>query len=186
LKLHDAWIKRYGTPTALLSALVALGAPPSAAAGSCEHAGTKPGKTSLANVERATRCLINKRRASHGLDRLNGNERLEDAATRHSRDMERRNYFSHTSAGGDTLRERVRRSGYLKGSENWTLGETLAWGDGREAKPRAIVKAWMHSPGHRATILRGQFRDAGVGVARGAPHGGSPKAAIFTVDFGRN
>ena len=32
--------------------------------------------------------------------------------------------------------------------------------------PRSVVRAWMHSSGHRANILTRTFRHIGVGVIR--------------------
>jgi len=50
--------------------------------------------------------------------------------------------------------------------------------------PESIVDARMNSPGHRANILSAQFREIGVGFARGAPANASANAAIYTTDFG--
>ncbi|MEA2391126.1 MAG: hypothetical protein QOK31_1235, partial [Solirubrobacteraceae bacterium] len=36
--------------------------------------------------------------------------------------------------------------------------------------------------GHRANILRGSFREIGIGIALGTPAGGS--GATYTTDFG--
>ncbi len=167
---------------ALALASLTLAAPASA----CEGADANPRKASLGKIEKATRCLLNDRRKKHGVRSLDGNGRLDEAAARHSRDMEQQNYFSHTSRNGDNLVARVRRTGYLAGSNDWTLGENIAWGTDSRAKPRRIVKSWMKSPGHRANILRGSFGDVGVGVARGAPTGGQRDAAVYTTVFGDN
>ena len=44
----------------------------------------------------------------------------------------------------------------------------------------------MHSPGHRANILNGGFRDIGIGIATGAPVHlrGAANGATYTTDFG--
>jgi uncharacterized protein YkwD len=44
----------------------------------------------------------------------------------------------------------------------------------------------MHSPGHRANILRGQFRDIGIGIKLGAPGQGLSGGATYVTDFGRH
>ena len=75
---------------------------------------------------------------------------------------------------------RIRKAGY----RGYTLGEDLAWGSGTLGTARAIVAAWMHSPGHRANILNGRFREIGLGVARGAPVGGQDRAGTYVTDFG--
>ena len=152
----------------------------------CKGADANPGKKSLKKIESATFCLLNDRRQKHGVRSLHRNDRLDESSARHSRDMEEHNYFSHTGRGGVSLTSRVRRTGYLSGSNSWTLGENIAWGGDSRAKPRSIVKAWMKSSGHRRAILHSSFRDAGVGVARGAPTGGDRDAAVYTTDFGDN
>jgi uncharacterized protein YkwD len=44
----------------------------------------------------------------------------------------------------------------------------------------------MHSPGHRANILRVAFRQIGIGIAAGAPFPGvDGAAAVYTTDFAR-
>ncbi len=42
------------------------------------------------------------------------------------------------------------------------VGENIASG---YATARAVMRAWMHSPGHRANILRKGFRKIGLGLA---------------------
>lgn len=179
-------------PRPLLAALVvaalavALLLPAGASAGACQYAHSKPASTSVENLEKATRCLINKRRARRDMRRLDGSDKLDESSFRHSRDMDESNYFSHTSRNGDSLQTRVRRTGYLRGSNDWTLGENIAWQQGGKATPSRIVDGWMNSSGHRSLILKRSLRDVGVGVVRGAPRGGIQGAGIYTTDFGRN
>jgi uncharacterized protein YkwD len=44
----------------------------------------------------------------------------------------------------------------------------------------------MHSPGHRANILRPAFREIGIGIVPAAPlaAGAGQTAATYTADFG--
>jgi uncharacterized protein YkwD len=45
----------------------------------------------------------------------------------------------------------------------------------------------MHSPGHRADILRASFTEIGIGIATGAPGVSRAKqfdSATYTTDFG--
>jgi uncharacterized protein YkwD len=144
-----------------------------ASASACGAADARPGQVSVRQLGLATRCLVNRERARRGLRRLRENRRLSLAARRHARDMALRNYFSHQSLSGATFLDRIRRTGYLRGASYWTVGENIAWGEGRLASPREIVRAWMGSPGHRANILARRFRNIGLGVARGAPVGGA-------------
>ena len=48
------------------------------------------------------------------------------------------------------------------------------------------MAAWMASPGHRANILRGAFREIGIGIAPGAPMAGlaGDPAVTYTNEFG--
>jgi uncharacterized protein YkwD len=130
----------------------------------------------------ATVCLINRARAQHGLSSLHSTGSLERAAAAHSRDMVRRDFFSHESPGGSTPQQRIDRTGYLSGARSWAIGETIAWGTGGFATPASIVRDWLHSPGHRAILLDGRFRDLGIGIAIGAPTASG--GATFTGDFG--
>ena len=98
--------------------------------------------------------------------------------------MNRRNYFNHTSRGGSSFVDRIRRACYLRGARRWSVGENLAWGSGSHATARSIVHAWMNSPGHRANILNGRFRDVGIGIVRGAPVSGVGNAATYATSFG--
>jgi uncharacterized protein YkwD len=138
-------------------------------------------------VRRATLCLVNGERTQRGLSRLTARRELETAATRYGRQMVAQRFFDHVSPSGSTLVQRVRQTGYLRNASGWSLGENLAWGSGDLATPRAIVAAWMASPGHRANILRPRFRDAGIGLAAGAPLalGGGASAGTYVNVFGR-
>lgn len=165
-------------------ALCALAPAPASAATACPGADTHPKDTSLSQTSRATLCLLNSERRKRGIRPLASNSRLAAAAERHARDMDRRNYFSHSSPGGTDMLDRVRSARYIRPGDSWTVGENIAWGSEEYATPRSIVRIWMHSPGHKANILRRRFREIGVGVARGAPERGVGNAAIYATNFG--
>jgi uncharacterized protein YkwD len=110
---------------------------------------------------------------------------LDAAAGRHSLDMVAGKFFSHAGSDGSSLRQRVARTGYLRGASSALVGETLAWGSGTYATPAQIVSAFLESPQHRRTMLDRRFRDVGVGLALGAPEPGISGAATATLDFGR-
>jgi uncharacterized protein YkwD len=169
--------------TALLLALAsALAVPGTAAAAgpvACESAAARPAQVSERVVVRSTLCLLNAERRRHGLRPLRLDERLSRAARGHSQDMARHGYFDHTSRNGSSFVDRIRRSGYLSGAQRWKVAENIAWGTDWLASPRAITRAWMNSPGHRANILDGSYREIGIGVAtRSGPR------ALYTTDFG--
>jgi uncharacterized protein YkwD len=108
---------------------------------------------------------------------------LARAARSHSRDMVARHYFGHTSPGGSSLKSRVERTGWTRRRIDWVLAENLAWGVGSRAAPTAIVSAWMHSPPHRANLLRSDLRLAGFGVVAGTPNAGANGITV-TLDLG--
>jgi uncharacterized protein YkwD len=137
----------------------------------------------LPAARHAVRCLLNEARVRRGLPRLRGNPRLARAATRHAEQMVSRGFFGHDGPRGDTLQRRARTAGYLRRAGAWALAENIAWGTRRSSSPRAIVRAWIASPGHRANLLSRVYRDVGVGVAMGSPFGGP--GATYTTDFGR-
>ena len=64
----------------------------------------------------------------------------------------------------------MRAAGYISSSRvGYEVGENIAWGTAALATPRAIVAAWMASPGHRANILDPRYRETGIGVSRTLP-----------------
>jgi len=169
----------------LVAAAVCLSIPVEASARTCALSGTPPTGITNRSAARATVCLINRARAHRGLRPLRINRRLALAARRHSRDMVRRRYFSHSSLSGVSPLGRIRRTGYLHGARRYLVGENIAWASGSQATPKSIAQAWMRSPGHRANVLRRRFRDVGVGIAEGAPEWGVLAAVTYTCDFGR-
>src|SRR3954447_10480489 len=166
--------------SAIAVALVAAGlAVPAQANAACTHKYDNPNDVSLTVSKRATLCLLNKVRRSHGLRRLRENKRLSRASQRHANAMVRRRTFSHGDFVG-----RIKSAHYLNGARAWSVGENIAWGSYDYATPRSIVSSWMHSPGHRANILSSRFREIGIGIARGAPVPGMGNAATYATDFG--
>jgi uncharacterized protein YkwD len=118
---------------------------------------------------------------------LDASPRLEQSAQRHTEDMAFGNYFEHISPGGETPVDRMRSSGYIYSSQiGYEVGENIGWGTLSLATPRAVVAAWMASPGHRANILDTHFRDTGVGVSPHPPESlaRGQAGAVYTQDFG--
>lgn len=180
---------RFPATALLLAALVALllAAPEAASARRLHHCRAThaiPTAATMAGARTATLCLLNNQRARHHLGPLRSNTRLWRVANRYSHEMTRYRFFDHVGPGGSTLVGRVARVGYISRNRAWRIGENIAYGTGRYATPASAVSRWMHSPGHRANILRGSFHEIGIGIAAGAPvHCNSP-AATYTTDFG--
>ena len=174
---------------ALLAALAfsASAAAPAQAGTACgKWGGDEPSELTQRHARKAVHCLLNRQRAKRGIPRLGRSGRLQTAAQRHTDYMDKRGCFSHVCPGEASLDTRLRSVGYLKsGLSRWSYGENIAWGTHRMATPKAIVKSWMHSPGHRANILNRSFREVGVGYARGTPLNKRDRnGGIYTTDFG--
>ncbi|GAB4247718.1 MAG: hypothetical protein Kow00129_08290 [Thermoleophilia bacterium] len=142
---------------------------------------TAPAATAYDAVETELLRLINDYRTSHGLPALKHSPALATAAARHSADMARYGYFSHTSIhssyfpAGSSAWDRMRLSGYgFPGS----TGENIAAG---QYTARQAFDAWRRSTGHNAVMLNSSFRAIGIG-RQSAP--GSPYGVYWTTDFG--
>lgn len=180
----------------LLTAAVSLTAaftlhatPASAAAGADRCPGALDVPTTRAQVDQATDaivCQVNAERTSRGLKALKRDADLAKAARGHSRDMVRNNFFDHTSRNGDSVGDRIRDAGYGRPGDGWRVGENLGWGTGNRGTPNAIVDAWLASGGHRENMLKGAFREVGVGVVEGAPTSNRSglAGATYTLNLG--
>ncbi|WP_231950359.1 CAP domain-containing protein [Allokutzneria albata] len=113
--------------------------------------------------------LVNHARAEAGCPALRIDERLANAAQRHSADMAERNYFSHTSPDGASFVDRARAAGYPRpGGENIAKGQRSA---------EQVMESWMQSSGHRANILNCRFTALGMGL--------DTRGWVWTQVFGR-
>ena len=150
----------------------------------CANVNVAPTAANLELVRTAVLCLHNRERAARGLPKLTEQADLRAAAEDHSVHMVDARFFAHDAPDGTDFAERILGAGYARG-RGWSLGENIAWGSGPLATAAAIHRAWMRSPGHKANILRRQFREIGIGIALGAP---SPTrgqvGATYTADFG--
>ena len=174
---------------ALLLGIAALFAVPAAAhAAACPGADQLPTAATLTQARRATLCLVNVQRRSHGLSQLRTNATLQRSAESYSRQMVRQSFFDHVSPSGVTFDERIHKlTSYLAHTLRWEVGENIAWGSGSLATPANIVNAWMHSAEHRHNILHASYREMGMGIAIGAPVrlSAAARAATYTNQFGR-
>jgi uncharacterized protein YkwD len=151
-------------------------------AGACASAGLNPSRANLARVKSVILCLHNAERKARGLRSLRLNAKLSRAATGHTRAMVSRRFFAHDAPGGGNVATRARRVGYIPRSGRWSVGENLAFGSGGLGTPGKIMQAWMNSPGHKANVLTGSFKDIGIGIVVGSPVGGA--GVTYTTVFG--
>ena len=114
---------------------------------------------------------INQARAANGLPALRNSPNLDASASHYSRYMLARDYFGHLS--------RIHASW-----SRWSwLGENLAMYRGWGTRVGSIVRAWLHSPPHRAVMLGTRYRFAGVGYAHGRM--GGRRTTTVTLHVGR-
>ncbi|MFK8907918.1 CAP domain-containing protein [Streptomyces sp. YS-3] len=114
--------------------------------------------------------LVNQQRAQAGCSPLKADASLAALATAFSDDMAARGFFDHTDPDGKSPWDRAAKAGIGNlGGENIARGQ---------ADAKAVMEAWMNSPGHRANILNCDYKTLGVGVHLGE---GGP---WWTQDFG--
>ena len=97
---------------------------------------------------------VNQERAKYGLTALVMDYNLSRVAL--GRAAETTAYFDHTRPNGESCFS-------VFPSAQGYVGENLACGYSFK-DPKAVVDAWMNSPGHRANILRKEFRSIGIGL----------------------
>jgi uncharacterized protein YkwD len=168
----------------LIAALLLLG--PAAAhskAAQCGGADKPAYSMSDSEAAKATLCLLNKERSSHGMKPLRFDKHQEKAASKHNRVMLKKNCFSHLCPGEKDLVARIASTGYLPCTCTWGVAENLAWGESSKATPASVVDAWMGSADHRVNILNPKYEEIGIAIDDGSPEGGGP-ASTYTTDFG--
>jgi uncharacterized protein YkwD len=159
--------------TLVLAVLLAvLLQPPSAWGQLRTQSGSLTRKSSIKHpreLERRIFQLTNEARRKNGLPSLDPDETLADTARKHSDDMLARDYFSHTSPDGQTVKDRLFDSPAVAKAIS-RAGENIYGGSGQDysdikTMSRVIVDGWMASPGHRANILYPTYTHLGVGVS---------------------
>ena len=142
------------------------------------------GTITLNSEEKRVLDLHNRARKKRGLKRLCVNPILTQAARSHTKEMLDKDYASHNSFNGESVRERLERFGYTsEGYSYYLYGVNIAWGCGSYGAPDNMFKWWMHSSGHRSNILKKRFREVGIGVLRGT-YKSCSQTTMYTVDFG--
>ncbi|PFG18024.1 uncharacterized protein YkwD [Propionicimonas paludicola] len=104
---------------------------------------------------------------------LRVDQTLADVAAAHSRDMAERSYFSHTSQSGKSPFDRMRAANY----DYRAAGENIGAGF---TTPKAVVDAWLASPGHCRILMSRSYTELGVGYATGGYYG-----TYWTQDFAK-
>ncbi len=148
----------------------------------CGLASAPAAQSTVRNLRKSIRCLINEERAVHGFGKLVRSAPLQKASQRHAKAMVATGCLAHRCPNEPSLEARLRQAGYFDGVESWRYAENT--GCGRSAK--AMVANWMASVYHRVNILDPDFRELGVGVSKKKVAGRCQKKyATFAVVFGQ-
>jgi len=132
--------------------------------------------------------MVNEIRHERGLGLLFQDHDLNLIALAHSKDMAKRNFFSHINPDGSSPDDRARLAGFTceirVGKTVYSMGENLGKvsiyegyrfdpdsGEvmeydmrSDEAIAKSVVTAWMESPGHRENVLREFWEAEGLGI----------------------
>jgi len=102
--------------------------------------------------------LVNKERSKVGLTDLTLNNKLNNVAQLKAEDMAKNGYFSHNSPTYGSAFDMMKKYGisYISAGENIAKGQKSA---------ESVMKAWMASSGHKANILKKEYKELGVGYA---------------------
>jgi uncharacterized protein YkwD len=129
----------------------------------------QPSPAIATDAEQEILRLVNRERQSRGLAALVSDERLQQAARRHSQRMAAANEIGHQLAGEPELSLRLR-------AVRWdTSGENVAVASDAERAHTAL----MHSPHHRDNILDREYNSVGIGVVS------TGREVFVTQDFAR-
>ena len=97
------------------------------------------------------------------------NDKLEQAALAHAKDMNKRNFFEHTGSNGSSISDRIEQAGY-----NWqAVGENIFWG--AEVTPSEVFQTWKDSPSHCKNMMDENYDEMGV----------SQVGSYWVQDFGK-
>jgi uncharacterized YkwD family protein len=121
-----------------------------------EQTKTEQSAYKLSAYEQQVVDLTNQERAKQGLPALKVDLALSKVAREKSSDMQKNNYFSHTSPTYGSPFDMMKKFGITYKS----AGENIAKG---QRTPQEVVNAWMNSEGHRKNILSANYTHIGVG-----------------------
>jgi uncharacterized protein YkwD len=124
----------------------------------------------VAKLERQIHDRVNEERTRRGLPTMRWDDALGRIAGRHSRDMARNDYFSHTSPDGHDYSYRYMKAGYACGiTVNGVLRRgaesiyRLSLDAGRDPAEEAL-RGWLANSDDRENLLASPWQRQGIGV----------------------
>jgi uncharacterized protein YkwD len=121
----------------------------------------EPWPVAATEIEKRAFERTNAAREENGLTPLIWDDELCLMARMHSQSMGILGFFSHETPEGLRMTDRARALGI---AHFRTLGENIACNQGSEDPGGFAVEQWLLSPGHRANMLRAEFRQSAIGV----------------------
>ncbi len=86
---------------------------------------------------------------------LRWDNRIEEAARKHSEDQEAQNLMSHKGSDGSNVGERLSREDY-----EWkSCGENVAFG---YKTPKEVLEGWLNSPSHCENLMWDGYKEMGA------------------------
>ncbi len=83
------------------------------------------------------------------------NDKLNQAAQKHSQDMFKHQFLEHLSSNGDTLAERIHKANYA-----WrAVAENIAH---NQESIGQVVNDWLSSPGHCSNMMSRAYTQTGI------------------------
>jgi uncharacterized protein YkwD len=153
---------------------------PKGASTKCEEASVPAAESTVRELRKSIRCLVNEERAIHGFGKLVRDPSLKIASQRHVKQMVATACLAHRCGDEEDLETRLERAGYFDGAKSWRFAENTGCGISAEA----MVANWLDTVYHRINILDPDFRDIGVGVSHKRVAGRCNKGyATFAVVF---
>ena len=121
----------------------------------------EPWPVAATEIEKRAFERTNAAREENGLTPLLWDEELCQMARMHSQSMALLGFFSHETPEGLRMTDRARALGI---AHFVMLGENIAYNQGYTDPGGFAVEQWLLSPGHRANMLRAEFRQSAIGV----------------------
>lgn len=106
--------------------------------------------------------MVNEERQKKGLSPLEYDRTAYQAAQYHSRDMAKRDYFSHSSPEGEDFVKRLERFGFR--FMNVTGAENIAKNRGVADPVAVALRGWLQSQGHYTNIMNPAFQYGAIGI----------------------
>lgn len=122
---------------------------------------TSPSKVKSANyTSEEVVNLVNEYRSANGLEIVDVDLQLVEAARKKAMDMFEKDYWDHTGPNGETAWQFIKAEGYSYS----IAGENLAKGFNDVNK---MNQAWLNSPSHKQNIADPEYTEIGVAVMDG-------------------